>query len=311
MDQSRVLTPGLDRRTLDDKSGLKPKEEHRSREDDLLAAERDRAERERAERERAAERDRMERAERERMEREREAKQRELQNSYLSSLGVGSLAGVSPHPPHAHHPLGLGGLLDRTRLLPGSSLNPYLAALDPRLPSPAGPLPGLWQPYDKAAELSHRLELERAAERERLAMLQRLTGGLGNPLSLLDQERRLIQEQQEVELRRAQFLPPYDRMLAYEKSLASLAPFSRSTVSPMYNHALAAAASKNGSPTTLPPGIPPPLIPSATATAGPSRSHDNSPSSSKTKGYSAADSTSDLKDKRDGVKPECDTHSVR
>ena len=294
------------------------------KEEDILASERERAERERAERDRVerdraererAERDRVERDRAERERAERELKQREiLQNSYLTGLG-----GLHPHaaPPGLPPPLGLG-LLDRSRLVPPGPLppNPYSLGLDPRLPGPS-----LWSPFDKASELTHRLELERAAveQRERMAMLSRLSG----PTAILEQERRLLQEHQDMELRR-QFLerlPPYEReRLALEKmrseSLAAalnpgLNPFSR-TISPMFNH----LGLKNGSPAGI-PGIPPPLIPSASATLtpsipGPSRSHDNSPSSSKTRGFSAADSTSDLKEKRDALSNDPDTpHIVR
>lgn len=273
------MVPGLERR-LEDKggSGVKVKEE-RPREEELMAVEREKM----------------------------------LQNSYL---------GLTSHhlPPHAAPPhLGLG-LLDRGRMVPPHH---YLPGLEPR---PPGPSPVLWNPFDKASELNHRFEMERV-ERERMAMFSRLTG----PMALMEQERikeHMIREhhEREMELRRQYLerLPPYEReRLTLEKlrsdslvaaaAASTLSPFSR-TISPMFNHHLT-ASSKNGSPATLPPGIPPPLIPSASATAssgaGPSRSHDNSPSSTKTKGYSIADSTSDLKDKREGVSADPDPHAVR
>ena len=228
-----------------------------------------------------------------------------LQTSFLGLAG-------HPPPPHAAAPPPLSlSLLERSRMLPPHH---YLPGLEPRPPAPS---PSLWNPFDKTSELNHRLEMERAAaERERMAVLSRLSG----PLALMEHQERLKEQmirehhERELELSRRQYLerlPPYEReRLTYEKfrseslAVATLSPFSP------FNHPLA----KSGSPATLPPGVPPPLIPSASATAptaGPSRSHDNSPSSSKTKGYSAADSTSDLKDKRDSIATDADTHSVR
>ncbi|XP_025093042.1 RNA-binding protein 25-like isoform X1 [Pomacea canaliculata] len=282
------LTGGVDRR-LDEKvvSAVKVKEERR--EEELLQAERDKM----------------------------------MQNSYL---------GLAGHhlPPHSvGPPLGFT-LLDRTRMVPPP--HTYLPGLDPR---PAMSSPAMWNPFDKTSqEINHRLELERERERERMAIMSRLSGATS--ITLMEQERlkeQMFREHQERELElRRQYLErlqPYEReRLSYEQKMRSMeavfasaaySPFAR-TISPMFNHHAAhhlPTGSKSNSPASLAPGIPPPLIPSASATVVhppaptgvPPRSHDSSPTSSKSKGYSPADSTSDLKDKRDSCSTDPDAHS--
>ncbi|XP_059142746.1 fibrosin-1-like protein isoform X2 [Physella acuta] len=257
--------------------------------------ERDRLERDRIERDRM-ERDRMEkekllqnaeRAEREKILQAVEQREKFLQNSYLS---------LSPF--HTHP-----GLLDRRVSFMAPPGYPFLD----RPPVPTT----MWNPFDKTSlEMAHRLEIER--ERERMSMVSRLSS-IPSHLAALEQERlkeQIVREQQEREydLRRQYLerLPAFtaDRLRAADP-LALSGYFPR-TISPMFGPG-SLAGLKSNSPHM--PGVPPPLIPSSSSTSMlSSRSHDNSPSSSsKSKGCSPADSTSDLKDKGNSTDP--DAHS--
>ncbi|CAL1543360.1 unnamed protein product [Lymnaea stagnalis] len=306
-------------------SAMKLKEERR--EDELLSLphhlEREKIEREKMERERLErdrlERDRMERdrMERDRMERERIEKEKilhsaaaaerekilqavEQREKFLQSSGY---LGLNPFGAGLHtHP----SLLDRRMGLMGPPGVGY-----PFLDRPPVPTT-MWSPFDKTVEMAHRVEMER--ERERMAMMSRLSS-IPSHVAALEQERlkeQLIREQQEreYELRRQYLdrLPAFsaDRLRAADP-LALSGYFPR-TISPMFGPG-ALAGLKSNSPHMS--GVPPPLIPSSsTATMLSSRSHDNSPSSSsKSKGCSPADSTSDLKDKREGNSTDPDTHS--
>ncbi|KAK6968385.1 autism susceptibility 2 protein-like isoform X1 [Biomphalaria glabrata] len=295
-------------------SAMKLKEERR--EEELVShhiAEREKLERERAERERMErerlERDRLERdrLERDRLERERMEKEKLLQSErekmiqaveqrdkYFQNPGYIGLTHFAPGlPPHP-------GLLDRRVGLmgpPGVSY-PFLD----RAPVPTT----MWSPFDKSVEMQ-RVEFER--ERERMAMMSRLASNIPSQLAALEHQERIkeqfIREQQEreYELRRQYLerLPAFsaDRLRAADP--LTLGGFFPRTLSPMFGPG-ALAGLKSNSPHI--PGVPPALIPSSSSTAATllsSRSHDNSPSSSsKSKGCSPADSTSDLKDKREG-----------
>ncbi|CAG5131738.1 unnamed protein product [Candidula unifasciata] len=312
MDHHKSDLGPYDKRPLSaSSSGLKLKEERR--EDDLSLVPHHLAEREKRERERL-ERDKLERdrMERERMEKEKllqnaaaverekllqavEQREKFLQNSgYFNSFG----AGLHTHP----------GLLDRRVAFMGHPGTAY-PFLD-RPPVPAS----MWSPFDKSAEIAHRLEIER--ERERLAMISRLSG-MPSHLAALEQERlkeQILREQQqerEYDIRRQYFdrLPSFnaDRLRAVDP-LAVGGYFPR-TLSPMFGPG-GLAGLKSNSPHGM-PVAPPPLIHSSSSVAATmlSRSHDNSPSSSsKSKGCSPADSTSDLKDKRDGSSADPDAH---
>ncbi|BFZ04758.1 hypothetical protein BsWGS_07797 [Bradybaena similaris] len=302
-------------------SGLKLKEERRDDDLSLLPhhlAEREKRERERLEREKL-ERDRLERdrMERDRMERERIEKEKLLQSAaaaerekliqaveqrekflqtsgYFNSFG----AGLPTHP----------GLLDRRVAFMGHPGTAY-PFLD-RPPVPAS----MWSPFDKSAEIAHRLEMER--ERERLAMMSRLSS-IPSHLAALEQERlkeQILREQQqerEYDIRRQYLdrLPSFnaDRLRAVDP--LALGSYFPRTLSPMFGPG-GLAGLKSNSPHGI-PVAPPPLIHSSSTVAATmlSRSHDNSPSSSsKSKGCSPADSTSDLKDKRDGSSADPDAH---
>lgn len=229
-----------------------------------------------------------------------------IQNSYLGLTGH-SIPSHSVPPP-----LSLS-LLDRSRMIPP---HPYMAALDPRSTAPSSTV---WNPFDKASEFNHRMEMERERDRERMVMFSRLTNAPMTPITLMEQERfkeHMLREQHEREYR--QYIErerlSYEQKLRAMDSLAAAATFNpfTQTLSPMFNHL--PPSNKGGSPAGLVPGIPPPLIPSMSATIGhpsatSSRSHNNSPSSSKSKGYSLADSTSDMKDKRDSCSTDPDAHS--
>lgn len=299
-------------------SALKLKDDRR--EDDISSlphhhAEREKRERERMERERL-DRDRIER---ERLERERIEKEKLLQNVAVTErekllhaveqrekflqtggyLGLGSIgAGLPTHP----------GLLDRRVGLMGhhGATYPFLD----RPPAPAS----MWSPFDKTpAEIAHRLEVER--ERERMAMMSRLSS-VPTHLAALEQERlkeQVLREQQEreYEIRRQYLerLPVFnaDRLRAVDPlAFGTYFPHSVSTMFGPGGLGL-----KSNSPHGI-PGAPPPLIPSSSSALAAtmlSRSHDNSPSSSsKSKRCSPADSTSDLKDKREGSSSDPDAH---
>lgn len=154
---------------------------------------------------------------------------------------------------------------------------------------------GVWNPYDKGFDMSHRLEL-REIERER----DHVMGARFNPNDLYFRERMFDRmsmydrERYEYEANKLPALRPVDPL--------SVGHFPR-TVSPMVNH-----SSKSNSPASI-PGAPPPLIPSS-STSHP-RSHTNSPASSKSKASSPLDSVSELKEKRDthSSSTDPDTHS--
>lgn len=270
--------------------------------------ERERLERDQMDRERM-ERDRLERLEKEKLlqnaeraEREKVLQAVEQREKLLHTSGYLGLApftsGVPPHPSLS--------LLDRRIGFVGApSAYPFLD----RPPVPTS----MWSPFDKSpADLAQRIELDR--ERERMALLSRLSG-MPSHLAALEQERmkeQILREQHSQELRR-QYLDrlPHlsaDRLRAVDP-LALGAYFPR-PISPMFSHGIPGI--KSNSPASI-PGVPPPLIPSsnsATSAMLSSLAHDNSPSSSsKSKGCSPADSTSDLKDKRDTRSTDPDAHS--
>ena len=167
--------------------------------------------------------------------------------------------------------------------------------LGPRYYNNERPQLGVWNPYDKSFDMSHRLEL-REIERERDHMI----GSRFNPNDLYFRERMFDRmpifdrERYEYEANKLPPLRPVDPL--------SVGHFPR-TVSPMVNH-----SSKSNSPASI-PGAPPPLIPSS-STSHP-RSHTNSPASSKSKASSPLDNVSELKDKRDthSSSTDPDTHS--
>lgn len=167
--------------------------------------------------------------------------------------------------------------------------------LGPRYYNNERPQLGVWNPYDKGFDMSHRLEL-REIERER----DHLMGARFNPNDLYFRERMFDRmpifdrERYEYEANKLPALRPVDPL--------SVGHFPR-TVSPMVNH-----SSKSNSPASI-PGAPPPLIPSS-STSHP-RSHTNSPASSKSKASSPLDNVSELKDKRDthSSSTDPDTHS--
>ena len=220
--------------------------------------------------------------------------EREREKFLRSNLvGFGQL-----HP--AANPMAMGLSVNNMMLERSRFLAPTYFPMDrPNNPS------SLWNPFDKSIAVNQQMELER----ERMALR------LGAPMAVIEQERlkEQIMRDHEMELRRQYLerLPPYDReRLAFEQS--KLQPQFRAdplglvhyqrTMSPLtHNH-----GSKNGSPAVI-PGVPPPLIPSASATRP--HSHNNSPSSSKLKGCSPADSTSEHKDKRDTSSTDPDAHS--
>ncbi|CAG5128570.1 unnamed protein product, partial [Candidula unifasciata] len=270
------------------------------------------------------EKDRFERErhERDRIERERIEKEKLLQSAAAAErekllqvmeqrekfFHTGGYLGFSPFTTGLPtHP----GFLDRRMGLMGPTTSgyPFLE----RAPVPTA----MWNPYDKsAADIFHRLEVER--ERERIAMMSRLSN-IPSHLAVFEQERlkdHILREQQEREYElRKQYL---DRVPAFtaERLRAAdplaLGVYFPRTVSPMFVPG-GLASLKSNSPHGI-PGVPPPLIPSSSSTVAASmlsaRSHDNSPSSSsKSKGCSPADSTSDLKDKREGSSTDPDAHS--
>lgn len=234
-------------------------------------------------------------AEREKLIQAVEQREKFLQTSgYFNSFG----AGLPTHP----------GLLDRRVAFMGHPGTTY-PFLD-RPPVPAS----MWSPFDKSAEIAHRLEMER--ERERLAMMSRLSS-IPSHLAALEQERlkeQILREQQqerEYDIRRQYLdrLPSFnaDRLRAVDP--LALGSYFPRTLSPMFGPG-GLAGLKSNSPHGI-PVAPPPLIHSSSTVAATmlSRSHDNSPSSSsKSKGCSPADSTSDLKDKRDGSSTDPDAH---
>lgn len=306
-------------------SSLKLKEERR--EDDIPSlslhlAERDKLERERMERERL-DKDRFERdrIERDRLERERIEKEKLLQ-----SAAVVEREKLLQAVEQREKLFQTGGYLGLTHF--GSGLPTHPALLDRRvgLMGPPGttypflerpPVPtSMWSPFDKTtAEIAHQLEMER--ERERMAVMSRLSS-IPSHLAALEQERlkeQILREQQEreYELRRQCLdrLPAFtaDRLRAADP--LALGSYFPQTISPMFGHGGLAGLKRN-SPHGI-PGAPPPLIPSSGSAVAapvlPSRSHDNSPSSSsKSKGCSPADSTSDLKDKREDSSTDPDAH---
>lgn len=206
-----------------------------------------------------------------------------LRNEYL----LGQMGAPS-------NPLNMS-MFDRTRMLaPASLLGPERVPVHP----------SLWNPVDKnPLDIArHNLQLRQEMERES----RLLNSGLHPSLSasILDQVRMKEEIFYDQEHRFFDRLPYMDReRLAYEQSkmpqLRAAEQFSMNhfqrTMSPMYNHHM---MGKGASPALM-PGIPPPLIPSASATQ--SRSHTNSPSSGKSKGCSPSDSNNDLKDKRDSA----------
>lgn len=261
-----------------------------------------------------------ERLERDRIERERIEKEKFLQGAAEREkllqvmeqrekfFQTGGYLGLSPFTTGLPtHP----GLLERRVGLMGHTTAgyPFLE----RAPVPAA----MWNHYDKStADIFHRLEVER--ERERMAMMSRLSS-IPSHLAILEQERlkdQILREQQEREYElRKQY---HDRVPAFtaERLRAAdplaLGMYFPRTLSPMFGPG-GLASLKSNSPHGI-PGVPPPLIPSSSSTAASTmlsaRSHDNSPSSSsKSKGCSPADSTSDLKDKREGSSTDPEAHS--